>query len=205
MTRIERTVFLSHSSKDKADIQRLSKALADRGIGAGTCCHCRRSGEGRRWNCSRACCGRRGRSRPRSEIRTIRQQSRLWAVAEDVRGMMGELEKRYPDQRERSLIASVQLSLARLPEGITLALRTQQCDRAGEAQTLYQLGSLYDNQGRLEDAAALYRQAIDLHHMPGNRLGESASLNNLGIVFRKLHRFDEAREVFAAALALRKL
>jgi hypothetical protein len=32
--RIERRVFLSHASKDKADIQRLRKALADRGIDA---------------------------------------------------------------------------------------------------------------------------------------------------------------------------
>lgn len=39
------------------------------------------------------------------------------AVADDVHGMMEELEARYPDQRERSLIASVNLSLRRLPEG----------------------------------------------------------------------------------------
>jgi tetratricopeptide (TPR) repeat protein len=37
-------------------------------------------------------------------------------VAENVSGMMAELETRYPDQRERSLIASVKLSLRRLPE-----------------------------------------------------------------------------------------
>jgi tetratricopeptide (TPR) repeat protein len=45
------------------------------------------------------------------------------AVAEDVRGMMAELETRYPDQRERSLIASVRLSLKRLPEGVREKIR----------------------------------------------------------------------------------
>ncbi len=44
-------------------------------------------------------------------------------VAKDVRGMMGELEKRWPDQRERSLIASVRLSLRRLPQGVRDKIR----------------------------------------------------------------------------------
>jgi tetratricopeptide (TPR) repeat protein len=37
------------------------------------------------------------------------------AVADDMRGMMAELEEKYPDQRKRSPIASVSLSLRRLP------------------------------------------------------------------------------------------
>jgi tetratricopeptide (TPR) repeat protein len=45
------------------------------------------------------------------------------AVAEDVRGMMAELEARYPDQRERSLIASVRLSLRKLPVEVREKIR----------------------------------------------------------------------------------
>jgi tetratricopeptide (TPR) repeat protein len=37
--------------------------------------------------------------------------------------MMGELETRWPDQRERSLIASVRLSLRRLPQGVRDKIR----------------------------------------------------------------------------------
>jgi len=45
------------------------------------------------------------------------------AVADDVRGMMVELEVRCPDQRERSLIASVKLSLRILPDSVKEKLR----------------------------------------------------------------------------------
>ncbi len=81
-------------------------------------------------------------------------------------------------------------------------MRTAQSDRAKEAQTLHQLGALYDDQGRLEEAAALYRQAITLHRAAGNPLSESMSLNDLGIVYRKIHRLDDAREALRASLSL---
>ncbi len=45
------------------------------------------------------------------------------AVTTDVRAAMAELEARFPDMRERSLIASVRVSLKRLPAGVRESLK----------------------------------------------------------------------------------
>jgi tetratricopeptide (TPR) repeat protein len=42
-----------------------------------------------------------------------------------------------------------------------LAIKVQRRDRAGEANTLTELGTLSDNRGRLDEAGTFYRQAAD--------------------------------------------
>ena len=61
---------------------------------------------------------------------------------------------------------------------------------------------MYDNQGRLEDAAALYEQSAETERTLHNKPGESTSLNNLGFVLGKLRRCAEARDALTAALTL---
>ncbi|MFO0758973.1 MAG: CHAT domain-containing protein [Byssovorax sp.] len=85
----------------------------------------------------------------------------------------------------------------------SLLLRVTQAEYAREAHTIDRLGSLYSKHGRLEDAVALHRQAVDRRRSLGNRMYESSSLNNLGIVLSELCRYDEAREALLLSLAIK--
>jgi tetratricopeptide (TPR) repeat protein len=64
-----------------------------------------------------------GHARSLVQLGELVMEKGVKAVTEDVHGMMRELETRYPEQRERSLIASVQLSLRRLPGGARQKIR----------------------------------------------------------------------------------
>ncbi|MCY2994689.1 MAG: tetratricopeptide repeat protein, partial [Planctomycetota bacterium] len=75
-----------------------------------------------------------------------------------------------------------------------LAIRTQEGDVKGQADSLTQLGNLYaDVLHRLEDAASFDRQAADKYVAIGDLAFEGRSRNNLADTLRQLGRFDEAR------------
>ena len=72
---------------------------------------------------------------------------------------------------------------------------------AGQADTLGQLGNLYDSVlGRPEEAATFYRQAADKRVEISDVAGEGRARNNLGMTLRKLRRLDEARREIRRAL-----
>ena len=77
----------------------------------------------------------------------------------------------------------------------SLAIRTQIGEKTWQASTLGQLGILYlVNLGRLEEASAFFRQAVDKYIETQNKFGEGLQRVNLAQCLRKLHRFDEARK-----------
>jgi tetratricopeptide (TPR) repeat protein len=65
-------------------------------------------------------------------------------------------------------------------------------DRHGEAQTLGNLGNVYQLQGRWEEAIANYEKALETFRALGDRHGEGKTLNNLGNVYRLQGRWEEA-------------
>ena len=76
----------------------------------------------------------------------------------------------------------------------SLAIKVRLGDVAGQASTLVQLGSLYDDDlNRREEAVSLFRQAADKFVETGDALRESIVRNNLGDTLRKLRHLDEAR------------
>ena len=83
----------------------------------------------------------------------------------------------------------------------SLALEVQQRHRAGEAKTLNELGTLYDDMGRLEEAATFYRQAADILTTLGNLINEGYVHNNLANTLLKLQRYDDARRAVQHAIA----
>ncbi len=83
----------------------------------------------------------------------------------------------------------------------SLAIKVQMGDEAGQANTLVQLGSLYDNiLGRWEEAAAFYRQAADKFVGIGDAASEGRTRNNLAAALRKLGRLHEARREIHRAI-----
>jgi tetratricopeptide (TPR) repeat protein len=76
---------------------------------------------------------------------------------------------------------------------------------AGQADTLGQLGNLYkDVLGRLEEAAAFYRQSADKYVQIGDMEREGRSHGNLADALCSLSRYAEAREQARHAIACRE-
>jgi tetratricopeptide (TPR) repeat protein len=76
----------------------------------------------------------------------------------------------------------------------------QQKDLAGEAASLGELGSLYGDAGRPEDAVRCHQQSVDIQVKLGNRHGEGLGLNNLALTLVKLRRYDDARRELRRAV-----
>jgi len=75
----------------------------------------------------------------------------------------------------------------------SLAIFVQQHDRSQEACNLNELGALYDQMERLEEAANLYQQAIIVYDGLHDERHEGAVRNNLAVTLIKLQRCEEAR------------
>jgi tetratricopeptide (TPR) repeat protein len=71
---------------------------------------------------------------------------------------------------------------------------------AGQADTLVQLGNLYGDTGRLEEAVAFYRQTADKYIEIQDVASEGRARNNVAITLRKLGRFDESRQEVLRAI-----
>jgi len=94
-----------------------------------------------------------------------------------------------------------------LPEALTIfshalgaACRTG--DRAAEATTLNQIGSIDRQQGRLQQSGDRYRQALALFREAGDRTGEAQSLGNIGITETQLGRYEQAARHQQEAIAI---
>ncbi|MDZ7854977.1 CHAT domain-containing protein [Sphaerotilus sp.] len=80
----------------------------------------------------------------------------------------------------------------------SLSIEVQRGNEAGQAMTLCQLGNLYDELGRFEEAAAFYLQAAD--RFKDDRANEGRTRNNLASTLSKLGRLDEARQEIERAI-----
>jgi len=82
-----------------------------------------------------------------------------------------------------------------------LKIKVRLSDVAGQADTLVQLGNLYDGVlQRPEEAVAFTRQAADKYVEIGDVAGEGLVRNNLAETLRKLRRLDEARREIQRAI-----
>ncbi len=83
----------------------------------------------------------------------------------------------------------------------SLAIEVRLGNVAGQASTLGQLGTLYDDDlNRPEEALAFLRQAADKYVEIGGVAGEGRQRNNVADTLRKLRRFDEARQEIRRAI-----
>jgi len=86
----------------------------------------------------------------------------------------------------------------------SLGIKVQQNNKDGEANTLLQLGNLFDKMGQLEDAVTFYRQAADIYVALGDMAKEGVVRNNLADTFIKLKRYDDARQEIVRAIECKK-
>jgi tetratricopeptide (TPR) repeat protein len=83
----------------------------------------------------------------------------------------------------------------------SLAIRVRLGNQAGQADTLGQLGNLYDDVlQRPEEAVTFYRRAAEIFLEIGHSAKEGATQNNLADTFRKLQRLEEARQAIRRAI-----
>nr|BFE74844.1 hypothetical protein GCM10020092_081450 [Actinoplanes digitatis] len=72
-------------------------------------------------------------------------------------------------------------------------------DRAAQARALSDLGRLHRRQGRLDEAAETYRQALALYADLGERAAEAVALRNLGSVHWRLGDYRRAADHYQRA------
>lgn len=75
-------------------------------------------------------------------------------------------------------------------------------DRAGEADSLRNLGILHSDLKRLDEARALHEGALEIWRSLGDRQGMASALANLGLVAIHQEQFDRARELLTDSLAI---
>jgi len=91
-------------------------------------------------------------------------------------------------------------SMATLREAIAAAIAID--NRAVHASALAGMGDIYMNQGNAELGVYYQQKAIAMFRELGNTPMTSAILNNLGIAYNLMGRFDRALEVYRENLAL---
>ncbi|GIJ64096.1 AfsR/SARP family transcriptional regulator [Virgisporangium aurantiacum] len=74
----------------------------------------------------------------------------------------------------------------------------------GQATALGILATVHRDAGRIEEAAAVYDQALTLYRQEGSRNGEALTLNHLARTYWYLGRFPEAIEAATHAVTLRR-
>lgn len=85
-----------------------------------------------------------------------------------------------------------------------LALFREVKDRRGEADTLHDIGSVYQSTGPYAEALRYYQDCLKLFREMGNRRGEANALGNLGNVCRSLGRYAEALRHYQDCLKIKR-
>src|SRR6266511_2281634 len=108
-----------------------------------------------------------------------------------------------------NLLSSLRLSYERTGRRTDLEEVTELGERAAtealsegaHRATLWSdLGIVYRELGRLEEAVRAYEQALDIFRSAGDRVGGARALSNSGIVYRELGRLEEAGRAYEQAL-----
>ncbi len=77
-------------------------------------------------------------------------------------------------------------------------------DTAGEASTLFSIGSVYHVTGQPQKALESYQQALPLFRQAGDKAGEASTLTNIGLVFRATGQPQKALELLQQTVPLRR-
>jgi tetratricopeptide (TPR) repeat protein len=83
-------------------------------------------------------------------------------------------------------------------------IRKEIADRMGEGTLLNNLGKIYDDLGRQEEAHVCYEQVLHILREIGNRPGEATALHNLGFRYQQGGQYDLAQRHYEESLRLRK-
>jgi tetratricopeptide (TPR) repeat protein len=91
-----------------------------------------------------------------------------------------------------------------LERALTVHEKALGIDHPGTVMSLHDLASLYDAQGRFEEAGPLYRRAVSIAEKLQAGPNTATTLNGFAEHYRLMRRFDDAGPLFARALAIRE-
>jgi tetratricopeptide (TPR) repeat protein len=77
-------------------------------------------------------------------------------------------------------------------------------DKKGISSSLNNLGLLYKDQGKLEEAKKLYLESLEIKRTLGDKKGISESLNNLGLLYKNQGKIEEAEKLYMESLEIRR-
>jgi len=86
----------------------------------------------------------------------------------------------------------------------SLKLREEIGDKRGTANSLNNIGIIYQNQGDLSKALEYYRKSLQLREDIGYKKGTANSLNNIGVIYDKQGDIPKALEHHSKSLQLRE-
>ena len=71
-------------------------------------------------------------------------------------------------------------------------------------QLLNNLGVIYLDLGRIEEAEKLYLESLEINRSLGYKIGLSNSLNNLGILYKNQGKIEEAEKLYLESLEIKR-
>ena len=83
-----------------------------------------------------------------------------------------------------------------------MPIRREVGDRAGEANTLNNIGLVYDHIGQPQEALSFYEQALPIAREVGDRAGEASILSNIGAVYRDTNQPSEAIDIWEQSVTI---
>jgi CHAT domain-containing protein/predicted negative regulator of RcsB-dependent stress response len=120
------------------------------------------------------------------------------ATAEDKYRAAGEVAFREAERLHNGTREDKRKSIEKYHEA--LELYRSATDRNGEAQTLNNIGEVYQSLGEAQNALEKYNEALPLSRAIGARVVEAVTLNNIGVVFWTLGEMQKALEKHNEAL-----
>jgi CHAT domain-containing protein/predicted negative regulator of RcsB-dependent stress response len=122
------------------------------------------------------------------------------ATAEDKYRVAGEVIFREAKHLQKGTLEDKKKSVEKYYEALELYRRAT--DRNGEAQTLNNIGEVYESLGENQKALEKYNEALPLRRAVGDRQGEAITLSNLGSVYDTLGDKQKALERYNEALPI---
>ena len=86
----------------------------------------------------------------------------------------------------------------------TLAIYRKIGDKKGEAQTLYNIGYVYEKEDKHLEALKIYQQALSIHRSIDDKKGEAQTLHNIGLFYQRLNQYAKALDYYQKALEIHR-
>jgi CHAT domain-containing protein/predicted negative regulator of RcsB-dependent stress response len=124
------------------------------------------------------------------------------ATAEDKYRVAAEAAFREAEQLQEGTLVAKRKSIEKYHEALELYRRAT--DRNGEAQTLNNIGEVYQSLGETRKALEKFNEALPLSRAIGDWRREGTALSNIGLIYWSVGEMQKALEKFNEALPLRR-
>ena len=122
------------------------------------------------------------------------------AHPEATRANAGQLMQEAEELFNQQTVETRQQALAKFEQARQLYKTIG--DRAGEGQSLNNIGFTYFSQGQYGEALGYYQQSLAIRQEIGDRDGEGQSLNNIGLIYFSQGQYGEALGYLQQSLAI---